>query len=202
MFMAICACTEVNNRSTLLQRPLPELLDDYDGSLGATPWKEEGSEGIAIVSEKDFTNIFERLVNYVSIRDGFVVKSNLMLKCIHASHTYKDVKQATFPYKYNDAALAKLGMGPLWKEIMTNILPVVGASGSYTFVRENPPKLALFSGHDTTLMPIRKFFNFPLVLKVSANAHHTFLSSCHSWSRCMVWLRMVSLCITAHIRGV
>lgn len=49
-------------------RPLPELIDDYDGSLGATPWNEDGSEGIAIVSEKDFTNIFERIVNYVSIR--------------------------------------------------------------------------------------------------------------------------------------
>lgn len=43
------------------------MLDDYDGSLGPTPWNvEENSEGIAIVSEKDFTNIFERLVNYVS----------------------------------------------------------------------------------------------------------------------------------------
>lgn len=64
------------------------------------------------------------------------------------------MKQETFPYKYNDAALPKLGMGPLWKEIMTNILPVVRASGNYTFTRETPPKLALFSGHDTTLMPI------------------------------------------------
>lgn len=47
-------------------RPLPDPIDDYDGSLGPTPWKEDGSEGIAIVSEKDFTNIFERFVNYVS----------------------------------------------------------------------------------------------------------------------------------------
>jgi ubiquitin-like domain-containing CTD phosphatase 1 len=52
-------------------RPLPELIDDYDGSLGPTPWKEDGSEGIAIVSEKDFTNIFERFVNYVSVHRLF-----------------------------------------------------------------------------------------------------------------------------------
>ncbi|KAL7504009.1 hypothetical protein ACHAXN_001730 [Cyclotella atomus] len=112
-------------------RPLPELLDDYDGSLGPTPMNvEKDSEGITIVSEKDFTNIFERLVNYV-------------------------VKHETFPYRYNDAALAKLGMGPLWKEIMTNIMPIVGATSNYTtFVPRTPPKLALFSGHDTTLMPI------------------------------------------------
>ena len=65
------------------------------------------------------------------------------------------MKQETFPYKYNDAALAKLGMGPLWKEIMTNILPIVGANTNYTYDEEStPPKLALFSGHDTTLMPI------------------------------------------------
>ncbi|KAL3795880.1 hypothetical protein HJC23_002151 [Cyclotella cryptica] len=110
-------------------RPLPELLDDYDGSLGPTSWNVDGPEGIAIVSEKDFTNIFERLVNYA-------------------------VKQETFPYKYNDAALAKLGMGPLWKEIMSNILPIVDFTTNYTFGREPAPKLALFSGHDTTLMPI------------------------------------------------
>eukprot|EP00804_Cyclotella_cryptica_P028637 CCRYP_008166-RA/>CCRYP_008166-RA protein AED:0.20 eAED:0.20 QI:507/0.75/0.6/1/0.5/0.4/5/1181/519 len=90
---------------------------------------KNGPEGIAIVSEKDFTNIFERLVNYA-------------------------VKQETFPYKYNDAALAKLGMGPLWKEIMSNILPIVDFTTNYTFGREPAPKLALFSGHDTTLMPI------------------------------------------------
>lgn len=48
-------------------------------------------------------------------------------------------------------------MGPLWKEIMANILPIVdstnnAAASSGTLV--TPPKLALFSGHDTTLMPI------------------------------------------------
>eukprot|EP00956_Cyclotella_meneghiniana_P011681 scaffold16436_cov47-Cyclotella_meneghiniana.AAC.1 len=110
-------------------RPLPDLINDYDGSLGPTAWSDGGSEGIAIVSEKDFTNIFERLVNYA-------------------------VKQVTFAGKYNDAALPKLGMGPLWKEIMANILPIVGENSNYTFAEETPPKLALFSGHDTTLMPI------------------------------------------------
>lgn len=51
---------------SLNQRPLPELINDYDGSLGPTSWSDGGSEGIAIISEKDFTSIFERLVNYVS----------------------------------------------------------------------------------------------------------------------------------------
>lgn len=66
----------------------------------------------------------------------------------------KAVKQETFPYKYNDAALAKLGMGPLWKEIMSNILPIVEFTTINNIGRQPVPKLALFSGHDTTLMPI------------------------------------------------
>ena len=141
---------------------MPELIDDYDGSLGPTSWDaEEGSEGIAIVSERDFTNIFERLVNYVSLNgdDSPHHKFTIHLTFLRFSHIMTSIQQAvkqeTFPYKYNDAALAKLGMGPLWKEIMTNILPIVGANTNYTYDEERtPPKLALFSGHDTTLMPI------------------------------------------------
>jgi len=55
------------------------------------------------------------------------------------------------PYSLN-IAYAKLGMGPLWKEIMSNIVPIVSANHSLSGTP--PPKLALFSGHDTTLMPI------------------------------------------------
>jgi len=50
-------------------------------------------------------------------------------------------------------AYSKLGMGPLVKEIMANILPIVD-SANYPPSGTSPPKLALFSGHDTTLMPI------------------------------------------------
>ena len=63
------------------------------------------------------------------------------------------IKNFTFPYKYNDGAYAKLGMGPLWKELMANILPIVD-SANHPSSGTPPPKLALFSGHDTTLMPI------------------------------------------------
>lgn len=46
-------------------------------------------------------------------------------------------------------------MGPLWKEIMTNILPIVDSTNHPSSTSGMPPpKLALFSGHDTTLMPI------------------------------------------------
>jgi hypothetical protein len=65
------------------------------------------------------------------------------------------VKNFTFPYKHNEAAYPKLGMGPLWLEIMSNILQIVGSDNQPSSSSDMPPpKLALFSGHDTTLMPI------------------------------------------------
>eukprot|EP00986_Skeletonema_menzelii_P012906 scaffold7298_cov150-Skeletonema_menzelii.AAC.6 len=64
------------------------------------------------------------------------------------------VENFTFPYKYNDGAYSKLGMGPLWLEIMSNILQIVDSTNHPTTSGMPPPKLALFSGHDTTLMPI------------------------------------------------
>ena len=60
------------------------------------------------------------------------------------SHNYKVV--------HNGAEHAKLGMGPLWHEIMANIRPVV--RGESLESGGDPPRLALFSGHDTTLMPL------------------------------------------------
>jgi ubiquitin-like domain-containing CTD phosphatase 1 len=51
-------------------------------------------------------------------------------------------------------------MGPLWYEIMSNILPIVNPSTTVYNNNNNnnnnplPPKFALFSGHDTTLMPL------------------------------------------------
>mmetsp|Transcript_16080 Transcript_16080/g.34769 ORF Transcript_16080/g.34769 Transcript_16080/m.34769 type:complete len:668 (-) Transcript_16080:120-2123(-) len=112
-------------------RTLPESLNDYDGSLGPTSWEEsvQSSSTSAGAGESgDFTAMFERIANFA-------------------------VKNFTFPYKYNNAAYPKLGMGPLWKEIMANILPIVDSTNNPSSSTP-PPKLALFSGHDTTLMPI------------------------------------------------
>ena len=50
---------------------------------------------------------------------------------------------------------AKLAMAPLWAEIMENISPTLnGNSAEEMSTRTLPPKLALFSGHDTTLIPL------------------------------------------------
>jgi hypothetical protein len=50
------------------------------------------------------------------------------------------------------AAFAKLAMGPLWAEIMDNINPWLQ---QFDNPDDTPgPKFALYSGHDTTIMPL------------------------------------------------
>lgn len=59
-----------------------------------------------------------------------------------------NARQYTYHIKANDAEYSKLGIGPLWYEIVQNI---------YTHIHEGETssnKLALFSGHDTTIMPL------------------------------------------------
>ena len=56
---------------------------------------------------------------------------------------------------YNNAEYGKLLSGPLWVEILANIAPFVPSldisSDVQSKLRQPPPKLALFSAHDTTL---------------------------------------------------
>jgi len=103
-------------------RPLPDILNNYDGSLGSTPFD-------AFVEEGDVKAMFERMQNVL-------------------------VKNFTFPYRFNNAAYAKLGMGPLWKEIMTYIGPIVDSTLTLQEGSSPLPRLHIISGHDTTLMPI------------------------------------------------
>ncbi len=64
---------------------------------------------------------------------------------------------------YNDAAYSKLAFGPLWADILSNMLPHLPESAWKDMLpelkeglpgSESVPKLAVFSGHDTTLLPI------------------------------------------------
>ena len=57
-------------------------------------------------------------------------------------------------YRDNDAAFAKLAMAPLWMEILTTINGILQEEPEVCCPKRPPSKLALFSGHDTTLMPI------------------------------------------------
>jgi len=70
-------------------------------------------------------------------------------------------KPYNYAMRYNDAAYSKLAFGPLWVNILSNILAHVPVSTWQNIipqmkseVRSPPPTLALFSGHDTTILPI------------------------------------------------
>ena len=58
-----------------------------------------------------------------------------------------DVQKYTMNLKANDAEFAKIGMGPLWYEILQQIRPVLNGQSDY-------PKMHIVSGHDTTVMPL------------------------------------------------
>jgi len=67
------------------------------------------------------------------------------------------LSKKTFVYDYNKAAYAKLAMTPLWSDILSNILthtqiPIEKLQETWPDIRQSPPKFALFSAHDTTIM--------------------------------------------------
>jgi hypothetical protein len=63
-----------------------------------------------------------------------------------------DIQTYTLIMKHNESQFAKLALGPLWYEIMKNINPYLEGDESQGTI--TAPKLALFSGHDTTIMPL------------------------------------------------
>lgn len=156
-------------------RALPPPLDDYNGTLGSTGWEPDQDPTYASSgSSKRSNTVLENANVAVSaVGDGDLrataarnvqdgngdggSEKNIFERLINIS-----VKKFNFRYKYNDAAYAKLEMGPIWKEIMDNIRPIVDPSsstltstgGADDNTNPPPPKLALFSGHDTTLMPV------------------------------------------------
>lgn len=59
-----------------------------------------------------------------------------------------NARHYTYTSKANNAEFSKLGMGPLWHEIIQNIYAHIHED------KETPNKIALFSGHDTTIIPL------------------------------------------------
>jgi len=127
-------------------RTLPSYINDYDGTLGPTMFyhntddDEEDSTTTTTTTTTTHDNVDTTSTNH---------NSNMFERIINLA-----VKNFTFAYKYNNGAFPKLGMGPLWYEIMSNILPIVNPPTKDSSNKNPPPKFALFSGHDTTLMPL------------------------------------------------
>jgi hypothetical protein len=70
-----------------------------------------------------------------------------------------DVKNYALNILANDSEYAKLSMGPLWTEIMANINGIMNEQEEICCPKRRPTKLALFSGHDTTLIPLLASLN-------------------------------------------
>jgi len=108
-------------------RPLPDAINDYIGG------DEHNVPNMRVPhNDTDYgSNLFLRLYNFY-------------------------VRQYTISVMANDAEYAKLAMGPLWAEIVDNIQAVVQEQRNVpNSVPPRPvPKLALFSGQDTTLIPL------------------------------------------------
>jgi ubiquitin-like domain-containing CTD phosphatase 1 len=61
-----------------------------------------------------------------------------------------EIQKWSFHVTHNDGEYAKLAMGPLWSEILENIRPIINPDDG-----QSPPnRLALVSGHDTTILPL------------------------------------------------
>jgi len=66
----------------------------------------------------------------------------------------------TYIYRHNNAAYSKLAMGPLWAEIFSFMSEMTAGGNGYgartlgDMKKKDIPVLLLYSGHDTTLMPI------------------------------------------------
>jgi ubiquitin-like domain-containing CTD phosphatase 1 len=65
-----------------------------------------------------------------------------------------DVQSYTMVYGANDAEYAKLGMQPLWHEVVSVVRGIVHGEATVCCPVRPPAKLALYSGHDTTIMPM------------------------------------------------
>ena len=116
-------------------RTLPDAVNDYTGnsSDGRELHNDDGDsdEDSGDDSSPDSygKNIFQRLYDF-------------------------DVKKYGLTILANDAEYSKLGIGPLWVEIMGNVNAIIKEEESICCPLRTPPKLALFSGHDTTIMPL------------------------------------------------
>lgn len=64
--------------------------------------------------------------------------------------TQYELTRKNFVYSYDHAAYAKLSMGPLWRDVLDDIRLCQWQSNLSTTAR-NAPRLALYSGHDSTI---------------------------------------------------
>ena len=102
-------------------RPLPDAVNDFRPDYIPVEADEEPILGLQQAGDYG-TNLLSRLFTF-------------------------DAEKYTYNLKANDAEYAKLGIQPLWYEIMEKIQPHLER-------KEHAVKMSVFSGHDTTIMPL------------------------------------------------
>jgi Histidine phosphatase superfamily (branch 2) len=108
-------------------RTLPDAVNDYRGP-------SEGETSNAATEGHPYgTDLFQRLFDL-------------------------DAQSWAKLFVYDDASYSKLALTPVWRDILANINGATSlphnASAQVCCPLRAPPTLAIFSGHDTTLMPL------------------------------------------------
>jgi hypothetical protein len=114
-------------------RTLPEALNDYHGP-DAGEWAGVGGSAGQPTDQHPYgRNLFSRLFNF-------------------------DAQTWIRLFLYQDGVYSKLALTPLWRDVLANIQDAIdlpgNASASVCCPVRSPPKMAIYSGHDTTLMPM------------------------------------------------
>jgi hypothetical protein len=114
-------------------RTLPKAVNDYHGPDSGVGGGDRGSVGKSTDQHPYGTNLFSRLFDF-------------------------DAQTWIRLFLYQNAAYSKLALTPLWRDVLANIQGNIdlsrNASAQVCCPVRSPPKLAVYSGHDTTLMPM------------------------------------------------
>jgi hypothetical protein len=70
-----------------------------------------------------------------------------------------DVKKDTLVFTADDAEFSKLAMAPLWSEILPNLKAAISSVEKICCPTRPRSKMAIFSAHDTTLIPLLASLN-------------------------------------------
>ncbi|GMH94196.1 hypothetical protein TrVE_jg1257 [Triparma verrucosa] len=92
--------------------------------------------------------------------------------------------QLAYVYQYNSNAHAKLSMSPLLREIVvTSLTPSLSSSSKSDMLGKGFPLLSVYSGHDTTIMPVLAALNIwdgqwaPYASLISIETYHVTQSN-------------------------
>jgi hypothetical protein len=123
-------------------RPLPAAIDDYGRNNTSTNLLQQIYESVSVVALSSLA-IMHAAVRLSACGKLFTVHQFTFV-------SLQEIQKWSFHVTHNDGEYAKLAMGPLWSEILENIRPIINPDDG-----QSPPnRLALVSGHDTTILPL------------------------------------------------